>query len=64
MSVNARARKTNPISPVSKNGGRPVGSPKSPSGGPSYPVLRQRGYYSDILSNNARKEIGVSTNLK
>ena len=38
----------------------PSGSPKSPAGALSFPAIRQRGYYSDILGKEAKDEIGVS----
>lgn len=37
-------------------------SPRSPqSAGLSYPNIKQRGYYSDILAEGARHDVGVST---
>ena len=46
----------------SRNGRRTSpGTPKSPSsGGLSYPTIRQRGYYSDILGEGSKVELGVS----
>lgn len=58
MSANSHAHKPTLNSPGSRNGARRIGSPKSPAAGLSYPTLRQRGFYSDILSNNARDELG------
>lgn len=37
-----------------------TGTPKSPnSSGITYPVIRQRGYYSDILGGEPKEELGV-----
>ena len=46
----------------SRNGRRTsTGTPKSPaSGGLTYPTIRQRGYYSDILEGGSKDELGVS----
>lgn len=45
----------------SLNGRRTTsGSPKSPAGALSFPTIKQRGYYSDILGEEAKNEIGVS----
>ena len=46
----------------SRNGRRSSsGTPKSPaSGGLTYPTIRQRGYYSDILGGGSKEELGVS----
>ncbi|XP_015761215.1 PREDICTED: uncharacterized protein LOC107340375 [Acropora digitifera] len=36
-----------------------TGTPKSPnSSGITYPVIRQRGYYSDILGGEPKEELG------
>ena len=41
-----------------------TGTPKSPaSGGLSYPTIRQRGYYSDILGEGSKEELGVSLSI-
>ena len=38
-----------------------TGTPKSPaSSGLTYPTIRQRGYYSDILGGDSKDELGVS----
>ena len=38
-----------------------TGTPKSPASvGLTYPAIRQRGYYSDILGGESREELGVS----
>lgn len=41
-----------------------TGTPKSPaSGGLTYPTMRQRGYYSDILGGESKDELGVSLSV-
>lgn len=41
-----------------------TGTPKSPaSGGLTYPTIRQRGYYSDILEGESKGELGVSLSV-
>lgn len=45
----------------SRNGRRTsTGTPKSPASvGLTYPTIRQRGYYSDILEGGSKDELGV-----
>lgn len=50
----------------SRNGRRTsTGTPKSPaSGGLTYPTIRQRGYYSDILGGGSKDELRVSLKIQ
>ena len=50
----------------SRNGRRTsLGTPKSPASvGLTYPTIRQRGYYSDILGGGSKDELGVSSKIQ
>ena len=59
MNGHARNSNLNLVSPRSPS--RRAVSPRSPqSAGLSYPNIKQRGYYSDILAEGARHDVAVS----